>query len=109
MTIKTSAPEHTFLVASISNDKIVFPQEKVKDVFRAVKEGELARILKANKTNNNEYATASIALTRAKVEPSSVILDMTGIAFVMKRVNVLSVNQNVKLNKESLDAKSVSQ
>ena len=108
VTIKASTPEHTFLVASISNDKIVFPQERVKDVFRTVKNGELARILKANNTNNNEYATASIALTRAKVEPSSVVLDMTGIAFVMKRVNVLSVNQNMKLNKESLDAKSVS-
>lgn len=109
VTVKTTAPDNTFLVASISNDKIVFPQEKAKDVFRTIRNGELARILKANKTNNNEYATASIALTKAKVEPSSVILDMTGIAFVMKRVNVLAINENIKLNKENSNAKSVSQ
>ena len=109
VTVKTTAPDNTFIVASISNDKIVFPQEKAKDVFRTIRNGELARILKANKTNNNEYATASIALTKAKVEPSSVILDMTGIAFVMKRVNVLAINENIKLNKENSNAKSVSQ
>ena len=97
VTLKTTTPEHIFLVASIANDKIVFPQEQTTDVFRAVKGDELARILKANKTNNNEYATVSIALTRAKVEPSSVVLNMTGMAFVMKRVNVLSVNNNTKL------------
>ena len=95
--LKTSVPENMFIVASISNDKIIFPQEKTTDVFRTVKKDELARILKANKTNNNEYATASIALTRAKVEPSTVVLNMTGMAFAMKRVNVLSMNDNVKL------------
>ena len=95
--LKTSVPEHMFIVASIANDKIIFPQEKTTDVFRSVKKDELARILKANKTNNNEYATASIALSRAKVEPSAVVLNMTGMAFVMKRVNVLSINDNVKL------------
>ena len=97
VTLKTTAPEHTFLVASIVNDRIIFPQEQTTDVFRAVKSDELSRILKANKTNNNEYATASLALTRAKVDPSSVVLNMTGMAFVMKRVNVLPINENVKL------------
>ena len=97
VSLKITVPENMFLVASIANDKIVFPQEQTSDVFRAVKNDELARILKANKTNNNEYATASLALTRAKVEPSSVVLNMTGMAFVMKRVNVLSINDNVKL------------
>ncbi len=104
VTVRTTAPDHSFLVASISNDRIVFPQEQGKDVYRAIKKDELARILTANKTNNNEYATVSIALTRAKVEPESVVLNMTGIAFIMKRVNVLSVNENIKLNKESLNA-----
>ena len=97
VTLKTTTPEHIFLVASIANDKIVFPQEQTTDVFRALKGNELARILKSNKTNNNEYATVSMAVTRAKVEPSSVALNMTGMAFVMKRVNVLSVNDNTKL------------
>ena len=97
VTLKTTVPEHVFLVGSLVNDRIVFPQEQGKDVFRAIKKDELSRILKANKTNNNEYATASLALTRAKVEPSSVVLNMTGMAFAMKRVNVLPINENVKL------------
>lgn len=109
VSVRTTSPDHSFLVASISNDKIVFPQEQGKDVYRAIKKDELARILTANKTNNNEYATVSIALTRAQVEPESVVLNMTGIAFIMKRVNVLPLNKNVNLNKESLNAKTNAQ
>lgn len=107
--VRTTAPDHAFLVASIANDRIVFPQEQGKDVYRAIKKDELARILTANKTNNNEYATVSIALTRAQVEPESVVLNMTGIAFIMKRVNVIPINENIKINKESLNAKTNSQ
>lgn len=95
VSIKTALPdgEGIFAVGSIVNDEIIFPQSQSKDVFRAIKYEELARLLKANKNKHNEYATLSIALSRTKFEPSSLVLDMTGMAFVMKRVNVLSVNK----------------
>ena len=88
------------MVGSIVNEPIVYPQVQTKDVFRAIKSETLSRVLKANKDGNNEYATISIAITRAKVEPPSFVIDMTGMAFIMKRVNVFSVNSNVKFDKE---------
>lgn len=100
VSIKTVAPDGVFLVGSIVNDRIVYPQVQSKDVFKSIKKEDLARLLTANKKNNNEYATMSIAITRAKVEPPSVVLSMTGMAFIMKRINVISAN----IKEEELDA-----
>ncbi len=102
--LKTVVPDGVFAVGSIVNEQIVYPQVQEKDVFRSVKQDELARVLKANKDKHNEYATASIAITRAQVEPSSVVLSMTGMAFVMKRVNVLSVDDDLIVKKEDFNA-----
>lgn len=99
--VKTKTPAGVFVVGSIVNDQIVYPQVQSEDVYRSVKYEELDRILRANKNNNNEYATISIALTRAEVEPPSLVLNMTGIAIVMKRVNIVPFNKNVKIDKES--------
>jgi len=99
VSIKAQTPDGVFVVGSIVNEPIIFPQVQTKDVFRSIKREELARILTANKDNNNEYATVSVALTRAMVEPPSVVLNMTGMAFIMKRINVLSVNKNLKKEK----------
>ncbi len=95
VSIKTTLPvgEGIFAVGSIVNDEILYPQVQSKDVFRAIKYEELTRILKSNTNKHNEYATVSIALSRTKYEPDSLVLDLTGMAFVMKRVNVLSVNK----------------
>ena len=106
VSMKTQTPDGVLVVGSIVNEPIVFPQVQAKDVFRSIKTETLARILTANKDRNNEYATISIAITRAQVEPPSVVINMTGMAFIMKRVNVLSVNNNVKLDKEINDVKT---
>ena len=102
VTMKAKTPDGVFVVGSIVNEPIIYPQVQSKDVFRSIKSEEFTRILTSNKDNNNEYATISIALTRAMVEPPSVVLNMTGLGFFMKRVNVLSLNKN--LNKEGADA-----
>lgn len=106
VSITTKTPDGVFAVGSIVNESIVYPQVQAKDVFRSIKSETLSRILKANTENNNEYATISIAITRAQIEPPSVVLNMTGMAFVMRRVNVLSVNKNVKFDKEIKDVKT---
>ena len=106
VSITTKTPDGVFAVGSIVNESIVYPQVQAKDVFRSIKSESLSRILKANTENNNEYATISIAITRAQIEPPSVVLNMTGMAFVMRRVNVLSVNKNVKFDKEIKDVKT---
>ncbi len=96
--IKINTPAESFVVGSIVNEPIVFPVEQAKDVYRAVKSDELSRILKSNTNNNNEYAAISLAITRAKVELPDIVINMTGMAFVMKRVNVIKVNDKIKLD-----------
>ena len=96
VTVNTQTPEGVFVVGSIVNEPILYPQVQTKDVYRALKNDTLSRIVKANTDGNNEYATVSFAITRAKVEPSSVIINMTGMAFAMKRVNVFALNKNMK-------------
>ncbi len=101
--VKTNLPSEIFTVASIVNERITFPQENAKDIFKPLKNDELSRLVKANTNNNNEYATVSLALTRANVEPDTVLLKMTGVAFVMKRVNILHLNK-IKLEEEDKNA-----
>ena len=100
--IKTVLPGGAFVVGSIVNEEIVYPQQNKKDVYRSIKSDQLARLVKANTNNHNEYATVSIAITRANVTPPAVMLDMTGIAFVMKRVNVISEKD---FSKKNIDVK----
>ncbi len=94
--IKTILPGGSFVVGSIVNEDIVYPQQNKKDVYRNIKSDCLTRILKSNTNNHNEYAAVSILITRAKVEPPAVNIDMTGAAFVMKRVNVFSAESGLK-------------
>ena len=56
----------------------------------------MSRIIKANTLNNNEYATISVAITKADLEPNSVVIKMTGAAILMNRVNVLKATNTVK-------------
>lgn len=104
--IKTSTPYSAFMVGAIDNEEIVFPIKQSKDIYRTVKSDALSRIVTSNENNHNEYATVSLAVTRAKLEPDAVVLDMTGMAFVMKRVNVLPVNKTIKLDEVNFNDKS---
>ena len=96
VSVKVDAPEGCFVVGSIVNEQIKFPQTNKKDVLRAVKSNELARMLKANTSGCNEYATISLGITRAHVEMPSVVIGMTGMAIVMSRVNVINKNNVIK-------------
>ena len=100
VSVNTTTPDGVFVVGSIVNDPIVFPQRQNKDVYRALKNDALARVIKANTDGNNEYATVTLAITRAKVEPAAVVINMTGMAFAMKRVNVFALKNNIKTEEE---------
>ena len=106
VTLNTSAPLESFLVGSIVNEPIEFPVSQTRDVFRTIKSDELIRVLTSNSDNKNEYATVTIAVTRAKLEPPSVVINMTGMAFVMKRINVIKVNDQIKLEEINFNDKS---
>ncbi len=105
VTVKAEALPESFLVGAIINEPIEFPVSQKNDVYRAIKSNELARVIKSNNKDENEYATVSVAVTRAMIEPPAVVINMTGMAFIMKRVNVLKVN-NINLDEVSFDGKS---
>ena len=104
--VKIEAPDGCFVVGSIVDEQIKYPQTQPKDVLRAVKSEELARILKSNTENHNEYATISLGITRPHIEPPAVVIDMTGMAIVMSRVNVIQKNNVTKIEKEIVDGKT---
>ena len=107
--VKIESPDGCFVVGSIVNEQIKYPQTQPKDVLRAVKSDELARVLKSNTDNHNEYATISLGITRPHVEPPAVVIDMTGMAIVMSRVNVIQKNNVTKIEKEIVDGKTSSE
>ena len=94
--VRIESPDGSLVVGSIVNEQIKYPQTQPKDVLRAVKSDELARVLKSNTENHNEYATVSLGITRPHIEPPAVVIDMTGMAIVMSRVNVLPASNVVK-------------
>ena len=94
--VNLSSPDGVVLIGSIVNDQILYPQVQKKDVFRAIKSDELCRVLKSNTEGNNEYATATIAITRVSVQPPKVTVGMTGMAFIMTRINIVNSKKEEK-------------
>lgn len=82
-------------IASIENQEIIHPIGKPEERFRNITDqNELERVFKANVKNINEYATASVGI--AKTEPYDANhskVYVTGIAFLMTRVNVIPQNK----------------
>ena len=93
--VSLESPEGVVVIGSIVNDQIVFPYVQKKDVYKSVKSDILERIVRSNTNKNNEYVSATIGITRASIEPPNLMFKMTGIAFIMSRVNVV---ENKKAN-----------
>ena len=90
VSVHLKSPDGVMVIGSIVNEPIIHPQIQKQDVFKSVKSDILERVLKANKDNYNEYATVTIGITRASVDPPQLVFSMTGMAVVMTRVNVLN-------------------
>ena len=95
--VSLDMPKQAFILASISNEPIVYPQKQPQEVFRNIKrDGVLERVFKANKKGYNEYAIASVGITKASVnDTKNININITGMAFLMSRVNVLKVKDSV--------------
>jgi hypothetical protein len=104
VSLTTDVPEQSFILASITNEPIIYPQKSPQDIFRNIKrDGVLERVFKANKDNHNEFATASIGIIKAAIlDPKNTNIQITGMAFVMSRVNVVD-----KKNAVIADSKQV--
>jgi len=88
-------PQNTIAIASIAADKVEYPQQPAKEVFRALPEDRiLERLFTANNENTNEYIVASIGLTKSSVTAENIQLRLTGFGYKMKRVNVIHNNNS---------------
>lgn len=77
---------------------MVFPPENTKEVFRKIADGTLERVFKANDNNVNESVVASVGLTHAEnYDESKIRVYLSGLAFIMTRVNVIPENKYIKL------------
>ena len=92
-TLTVDTPEDALIIASISRDKIVYPQEKSEEVYRKLPDDNiLERMFLANKNGKNEYNVAAIGMTKSRENALGKLeVYMAGVAFIMTRVNVEEV------------------
>lgn len=98
--LKVDLPEDAIVIASINQEKIVQPVEKIPEKYRKLPSDQiLERLFVANTNNVNEYSIAAVGLTETEpVDDENVKIYMNGLAFLMTRVNVIPKNNFVKLD-----------
>lgn len=104
-TLKIEPPKDSFIIASIGRENITYPQTVAEEVFRKLPEDDiLERIFTSNNKNVNEYAVASFGITKAELNKGTEIkIYVTGLGFVMSRVNVTPKNELIKVEKNEKD------
>ena len=87
-------PRKALVMGSITQTPATYPlEEEEQENFRVIEDLSLERIFIANNQNTNEYNIASIGITRGQPIPNgNVKLYLSGLAFVMTRVNVIPEN-----------------
>lgn len=93
-TLEYTAPKNTIAIASINQEKVSYPQQASKENYRKLPDdGILERFFTANGDGVNEYIVASLGLTRPEFDNKDLQINVTGIAYVIKRVNVVPENK----------------
>lgn len=103
--VMNNLPRQALVMGSITQSPAIFPlKEEDDDSYRVFEDLGLERIFIANKKNINEYNIASIAITRGQPRPTGgVKLYMSGLAFLMTRVNVIPENTQYEKAEEDSD------
>ena len=101
-TIKVHVPSNNIVIGALSQEKIVPPIGEPDEKFRPFSDSQtLTRIFSANTDNVNEYNVASVALTEAEpTKDGNIKVYMSGLAFVMTRVNVVPTNNFAKVKEK---------
>ena len=94
VSVRIDADNDAYVIGSISKDLVTYPSENTEPPLRVFPKSQvLERVLKANSDNINEYAVASIAVSKtANVGFDRMRIYMAGLACVMKRINVVPKN-----------------
>lgn len=97
--LKIEAPKDSFVIASLGQENITYPQKVADEIFRKLPEGGiLERVFRSNDKNINEYAVASFGITRAEINKGAEIkIYVTGLGYIMSRVNVIPKNDFIKV------------
>lgn len=89
-------PQTAVVMGSITKSDAVYPipeEDDTNDPYRIFEDTALERILIANRDNINEYVSGTIGITRSKPLPNGDYkLYLSGLAFVMGKVNVIPEN-----------------
>ncbi|MBR1616565.1 hypothetical protein IJ670_00285 [bacterium] len=91
LSLKLEKPTTIIALASLVNEEIKYPTPDFKEKFRKYPaDGQLERIVKANKNGLDEYAIASVGLTQIGInkEQTKAQVKIVGIAYLMKRINM---------------------
>ncbi len=96
------APKDTLIIASIAKEVITYPQTVSDEIFRKFPDsGCLERMFTSNDKNINEYTVASFGMTKAEIQKGTQVnIYITGLGFVMSRVNVVPTNAYVEVEKD---------
>ena len=107
VTLSVIPPKDSLVIASIGNEKITYPQETAKEVFRKMPNDMiLERLFVSNNDNVNEYAVASVGLTKMKIQPDNQVkVEISGLAYAMSRVNVVPINKLIEEKKDDVKDK----
>ena len=90
-------PTGILAIASISSEKITYPQKQQKDAFRKfAPDYSLERLLIANSENTNEYAISTIMFSPTNSGNNNI----TGYACLIRRVNVVPKNNYIEVQKK---------
>lgn len=90
-TLEFIPPTETYAIASIAADKVEYPQQPTKEVFRLLPDDNiLERFFTSNNDNLNEYIVASIGLTKTTITDMNLNISLTGFGYAIRRVNVIS-------------------
>ena len=92
-------PKNSLVIASIGRENITYPQTVAEEIFRKLPDdGTLERVFVSNSKNLNEYAVASFGITKAEISNGTEVkIYVTGLGFVMSRVNVIPKNDFIKV------------
>lgn len=99
VTVKVDADENTFIMGSIDRDKMTYPANTPKGALRALPKSQiLERLIIANEDNLNEYAVSALAISKVESKNNSTVrFYMSGLACLMKRINVVPKNNHINL------------
>ncbi len=97
--LQVDMDENMLVIGSIDNDTIKYPPSTPKTELRAIGQSQtLERLIKANTDNLNEYAVASLVISRVEnLNDDRYRIYMAGLACIMKRVNVVPKNNFIEI------------